>query len=166
MTTDRRTKTIAGRNHPSVLKDDRYVLAAGATVTPGMLLEVSGETSDGALEVQPHSTAARNPGRLLFAEVRAHPPRGDQSRTSRKDLDYGQEGEMVEAVHFRPGDGTDNALLADGESVTPGDSLVSDGAGGLQAAAGDGTEEGAYVCEADETLNNTSGDYARIEVTF
>ncbi len=166
MTTDRRSKTIAGRNYPSIVKDDRYVLAEGATVTPGMLLEVTGETTAGVLEVQPHSGVGSAVSRLLVAEVRGHPPRGDQTRTLRKDQDYTEAGELVEAVHFRRGDTSDNLLLADAASVTPGDPLVSDGAGGFQAAAGDGTDEAGYVCEADGTLNNTSGEHARIGGTF
>jgi len=166
MTTDRRSKTIAGRNRPSEVKDDRYVLAAGATVTPGMLLEVAGETAGGTMEVQPHSTVAGLADRAIVAAERSHPPRGDQTRTLRKDQDYTDAGEFVEVLVFREGDSTDNALLADGESVASGDPLVSDGGGGLQAAAGDGTEDAAVVANADETVDNTSGEYARIEVTF
>lgn len=166
MTTDRRTNTVAGRNHDSIVKDDRYVLASGATVTPGMVLEVTGTTDQGYLQVQPHSTAAGPVTRGAVAEVRAHPPRGDQTRTLRKDQDYTDAGEMVEAVHFRPGDTSDNLLLATGNDVAPGDPLVSDGAGGLQAATGDGTDETGYLAEADEAINNTSGGYVRIEGTF
>jgi hypothetical protein len=97
---------------------------------------------------------------------RSHPPRGDQTRTLRKNQDYDQEGEFVEVLVFREGDSTDNALLADGESVAPGDPLVSDGGGGLQAATGDGSDETGFVATADETVDNSSGEYARIEVTF
>lgn len=166
MTTDRRSKTIAGRNYPSIVKDDRYVLGDDSTATPGMLLEVTDETDQGYLEVEPHSTEGGPVSRVLVAEVRSHPPQGDQTRTLRKNQDYEDAGEAVEAVHFRPGDTSDNLLLADGEDVSPGDALVSDGAGGLQAATGDGSEDAAIVCEADEAINNDTGDYARIEVTF
>jgi len=166
MTTDRRSKTIAGRNRPSENTDERYVLASGATVTPGMLLEVAGETAEGTMEVQPHSTAAGPVDRVIVAVNRSHPPRGNQTRTLRKNQDYTDAGELVETLVFREGDSTDNALLADGESVAPGDPLVSDGGGGLQAATGDGTDETGFVAEADETVDNTSGEYARIEVTF
>lgn len=166
MTTDRRSKTVAGRQYPSIVKDDRYVLAADAEVTPGMLLEVVGETEGGKyLEVQPHSEVA-GPALTRFAEVRAHPPRGDQTRTLRKEQDYDEPGEMVEVIRFRDGDTSDNLLLADGEDVSAGDPLVSDGEGALQAAAADGSEDAAIICEAEEAVNNTTGEAVRIEVTF
>ena len=170
MSTDRRSKTIAGRNRPSEIKDDRYVLAAGATVTPGMLLEVVGETADGTMEVQPHSGAGEPVGRIIVAAERGHPPRGDQSRTLRKNQDYTDAGEFVEVLVFRKGDSSDNLLLADGESVVPGTPLVSDGAGGLAEsttdADGNYDQLGAVVVEADETRDNSSGGYVRVGGTF
>ncbi|AXR80793.1 hypothetical protein [Natrarchaeobaculum sulfurireducens] len=164
MTTDRRSKTVAGRQYPSVVKSDRYVLADDADpVYPGMLLEVTGVTDQGYFEVQPNSRAGENVP-LIFAEVRAHPPRGDQTRTYRKNQPYEEPGEMVEAVHFRPGDTTDNAFLAAEEVAAPGEALVADNAGGLTVHVDE--EEGAKLCEAQEDVEAPADDEARIEVIF
>lgn len=171
MTTDRRSNTIAGRHYPSLVKDDRYVLATGVTVTPGMILEVTGSTAQGYLEVQPHSNDGAAGVRTRIAEVRGHPPRGDGSRTPRKNQDYTEDGEMVEVVRFRQGDTTDNALLGAGEAVTEGTPLVPNGAGALRESAvdadGNYTELAATFAEAEEAVDNGAGtEPVRIEVAF
>lgn len=161
-----RSKTIGGENFPAEVKDDEYVLASGATITPGMLIEVSGATSNGTMEVQPHSTDGGAVGRVMLAALRSFPPRGDKSRTLRKNLDYTEAGEMVEVIHFRRGDSTDNLLLATGENASPGDMLVSDGAGGTRVYVAGTDSVGAVFASADEGRNNTSGNYQRLGGTF
>jgi len=135
---------------------------AGATVTPGELLEFA---ADG--DLQPHSTApatdADGSAQTMFAD------RGFGN--SDIDTDYSA-GEEVRYVIGRRGDEI-YAFLADGEDVSKGDALESNGAGALQAHTGsadsDSTStqtyyDGAIVAYAAEDLNNSSGSPSRIKV--
>jgi hypothetical protein len=132
---------------------------ASATITPGMLVEYGG-TND----LQPHSAAGGNARKAVavnMAEV------GQDSET-----DYAS-GDQARYAILRSGDRA-TMLLANGENVSKGDPLESDGAGALQAHTPQAVDEGgsatytvysdAIVGYADEAINNTSGSAVRIEV--
>jgi len=132
---------------------------AAAAITPGQLLE---EDTNG--EVQPHSTAG---GSAQPAFAIENGMIGDDI-----DVDYS----VGDNVHYRVfNKGAEvYAFLANGENVSIGDLLESDGAGALQAYTAQAVDEGgtgtytiydnAIVVKAKEALNNTSGSPSRIKV--
>lgn len=128
---------------------------AGATVTPGELLEYA---ADG--DVQPHSTVP-----ATDTDGSAQPRFADRGfGNDGVDDDYSA-GERVKTVIGRRGDEI-NAFLAAGENVSKGDALESAGNGALQAHTGsddaDSTStqtyyDGAIVAYAAEDVDNSGG---------
>jgi len=130
---------------------------ADETIKPGNLLQLD---ADG--KVTNHATAQGRHARMVAVE----------SDITGDDLthDY-TSGEVVQVNVFRPGD---EALLnlADGENVSIGDYLVSDGAGRVQQADSNsaGELEGSLVGIALEAINLTDSSAAdpsfRIKTMF
>ena len=119
---------------------EEYV--AAGTITPGMLVE---RDSDG--EVQAHSTAAGNALPMFALE--------DSLQGNDIDTDYSADDPVQVWVPLR-GDQV-YAILADGNSVTAGDWLESDGNGYLQSHEADSGSSAilplAIVAQALETLD-------------
>ena len=161
MTTDRRSNTVSGESYYGIYKRDKYVLADDAEVTPGELLEVT-EAADtpGYFEVQADTREGEG-GPVILAEVRAHPPSGDQSRTPRLDIDYDEPGQKVEAFVPQSGDVSDNVFLGEDQDVAPGDALERAGDGTFQAVT-----DGEKVAEAQEAVTTDVDETERIEVMF
>ena len=97
-------------------------LIAAGTITPGMLVE-----RDSSNEVQAHSTAAGNAMPMFALE--------DSLQGEDIDTDYAADDPVQVWVPFR-GDQV-YAILADGNNVTNGDWLESDGNGYLQVHEAD-----------------------------
>ena len=96
---------------------------AGAAITPGELLDI-----DGSGDLIPHGVAGDNAQRLIALE---DPDREAPSGTESIDHDY-ESGDTVRYIRARNG-GQFYMFLADGQNVSEGDPLESDGAGALQA---------------------------------
>lgn len=113
---------------------------ADGTIKPGNLLQLDADN-----KVVNHSTAQGRHARMVAVE---NDIAGDDYQH-----DYAA-GEVVQINIFRPGD---EALLnlADGENVSIGDYLVSDGAGRVQKADSNsaGELEGSLVAVALEAIN-------------
>lgn len=135
------------------------ISASGSAITPGQLIELtSGD------EVQEHSTAGGNAQPIIA--------RAEEYAGGSIDDDYAV-GDTVPFYVGRSGDEF-YAFLADGEDVSIGDYLESDGNGDLQAHTPQAVDEGgtatytiygeAIVFKALEALNNTSGTPSRIKV--
>lgn len=123
-------------------------VATGATINPGMVVEESSADT-----YQPHSTAGAF-ARKLFAFERAQIGNGI-------DEDIGED-EQFQIMACKSGMKV-LSWLADGQNVSIGAALESDGAGGLQAQ-GTGSAPNDVIAYAREALNNTSGSQSRIEV--
>ena len=148
-------KTILLKGN-GVQKED----VAAAAVTPGELLEF-----DGSGELQAHSTAGGNAAKMVCLEEAFV---GDDI-----DTDYSA-GDNV--VYLNPWRGSVLYMfLADGENVSKGDPLESDGSGNLQAHTAQAVDEGgtatytiyaeAVVGYAAEDLDNSgAGQRNRIRV--
>lgn len=124
---------------------------ASEALTPGELVEIDSDS-----EFTPHATAGGGP---VMPIVVKEEPFEDLST----DVDS---GDRTVGLQPRPGDVL-FMFLADGENVSEGDALESDGAGALQAHGTASTgDEDNVVGYADEDLNNTSGSRSRIAVRF
>lgn len=147
-------KLTRGQDVGVILNDK----GAGAAITPGELVEIA---ADG--DLQPHSTAEGNAQKLIALE---DPDREAPAGTKTIDHDYSADDE-VRYIRARTG-GKFLMFLANGENVSEGDPLFSDGAGALQAAAGTASTSDAQrdslVGYAAEDLNNSSGSPSRIAV--
>lgn len=132
-------------------------MVAAAAVTPGELLEISGG------ELQPHSTADGNAVPIVALEDTT---REAAAGVKQIDTDY-PIGDTVRAYVPVPGELL-YMLLADGENVSKGDVLTSDGTGALQAAtAAAATSQAQRNSErfmANEDLDNSAGG-ARARIT-
>lgn len=119
------------------------------TITPGMLIERA--TSGSTFGVQAHSSQGET-GNLHFAV--------EYDLTGRGISDDYSSGDQVKFKTFYPGAHV-YALLADGENVSAGDHLVSDGAGALDAR----TVDEVIIAQALEDVDNSAGGaVARIKV--
>lgn len=129
----------------------RKELVAGGTITPGMLVERT--SSDTA---QAHSTPGGNAATAFASE---NDLVGDGI-----DDDY-DSGDTVQLRYCQRGEEV-YALLADGEDVSIGAQLESDGTGALQehTPVGSDVQANAIVAIALEAINNASGDVVRIKV--
>lgn len=142
---DPKTIAISGSHH-------RKEGVTDETVTPGHLLEYGGSN-----DLQKHSTASGNAGRMFALE---NDLVGDGI-----DDDYAS-GETVQFCIAKPG-AKIYAWLAYGEDVSVDDYLESAGDGTLQehTAIGSDVQVEAVVARATEAVTNTSGGEAvRIEV--
>lgn len=132
-------KTIRfSRNELSQFEDN-----ATEDIAIGMLVE---QTSDG---YAPHSTDGGVPTRKLIA-TEGGTTRPLQLSPDGMDDEHGYyaSGENVEA-HQPSGGAGFTMWLAGGNTVSHGDALVSNGDGRLRPAAGDGSDDGNELFEAD-----------------
>ena len=117
-------------------------LVAHATITPGMLIE---EQSDG--EVKAHATPSGNAARTFALESELEGNGIDDNYAA---------GDQVRVFHAQPGDQV-YGLLADGQSVSRGGFLVSNGDGYLKAYAYQSYEKDELiVAKAKETVDRSS----------
>lgn len=120
---------------------------AAATITPGMLLEL---TSAG--EVQAHSDTNAVPERIFATE--------DALQGSTIDDDY-EDGDLVNYVCCRPGD-VIYAWLSGGDVSAIGDRLISNGDGTLHTP---GSEAGANpVAVALEVVDSTDSEAVKSRI--
>lgn len=151
--------------------DDRTVkeAEATATITPGMGVEYTGQTSNGERGVQPVSSVEPVDTEVAFALAQTQPPRDESG--SILDMDYASGDYPVKLFYPHGGDEVENALLAAGADLaTASEANISDG--DLLAFNDDGTlkeatTSGAAVARANEAVDNSgasSGDHARISV--
>ena len=147
---------------------DEGEVASGASVTPGMGIEMAGLNPDGDPLVQPVSTVEPTGAQSRFAREQRVPPRGEDG--SMLDQVY-DAGNHIEFRIYRPGDTVENALLAAGgdlataseATITVGDPLAFNDDGSLKLA----TVAGAEEAQAREDVDNSgaaAGDRARISV--
>ena len=139
-------KTVKLKNYSDVFEE---MTATAVAITPGMLLEVAAATT-----VQAHSTAG---GSVL-------PMFAIENALEGQDMDENYVASNKIQV-FIPGRGDQvYAILADDNSVTPGDFLESNGAGLLQKYADDSTTvdvvSNRIVGVALETLDLTGDSSA------
>lgn len=99
-------------------------ITGSGTIYPGMLLE---RTYSSGSKVKAHSNAGQNAQPLFAIEDALQGNDIDDAYSS---------GALVRCEYFRSGDEV-NAILADGESVTVGDFLESNGAGYLRKHSAD-----------------------------
>lgn len=125
--------------------------AASEAITPGHLVEFGGSN-----DLQKHSAASGNARKAFALE---NDLVGDGI-----DDDY-DTGDTVQYGLFERGAEV-YALLADGENVSKGDALESDGAGALQAhaAIGSGVQVDAIVAYALEAVNASGETRIKVEV--
>jgi hypothetical protein len=135
----------AGQYFPKVHEEP-----GDGTIYPGFLLEYDGG------EVQAHSTAG-GPAVAWFALEHRTPDTETYPTTAAIDIPY-EDGDTVYFAHMRPGD-VINAKIADGESVTQGETyLQSNGDGTLAAVTIDaGDVETSVIAVAYETVDNSLG---------
>jgi len=138
---------------------------AHEAITPGQLIRV--RTANGKLEK--HGTAGGPAARLFALEN----PYVDPSATKAINTDWAANGTM-RYVHAQSGDLV-YAWLADGQNVTAGAPLQSNGAGALTALTGQAVDEdgaatftisdGPLVAFTEQALDNSAGGApARIKV--
>lgn len=129
---------------------------ATESITPGHVVEY-GDTPE---QFQKHATDGGN-GLLILADKMEF--MGDATNDAAPIDDSYSSGDYMKAILLKKG-GYGNALLADGESVTSGDLLVSAGDGTLRAFdGGGGDEQGAALAVAREEVS-ASGSTERITV--
>lgn len=150
-----KTIILRSNNANNMAQRNREAKAAG-NVTPGMLCEL---TTSGT--IQAHATADGSAkGKMVALEN----PFSDHGSGLAIAHAYAA-NETVPYIHANPGD-TLYMLLADSQTITIGDNLVSNGDGYLkEATLGAGTLESAIVGYAAEAVT-TSGATARIKVTI
>ena len=147
---------IIRSNNPDNQAQRSRAAAAAAAVTPGMLLRLNT-----AGTVQAHGTAD---GAALGRMVATENLWSDHGSGSAIDHAYAT-GETVHYIHALPGDQL-NMLLADSQTITIGDPLVSNGDGFLKEDTVSATTlEDAIVGYAAAAVT-TSGATARILVNI
>jgi hypothetical protein len=143
--------TIKLKKYSDVIEE--YEVAAGVTITPGMLIEMN---ADG--KVLPHSAVGEFAEKMFALENELEGKGIDDNYVA---------DDKVQCWIAGRGDQV-NALLADGQDIAIGDLLESDGNGYLQEAvaesASGATYPGSVVGVALETLNNASGGPVRIKI--
>jgi hypothetical protein len=152
---------VVGRDYGDDVPYKEGEVASGATIYPGMFLEVTGENSDGEPLLQPKSTDDDGDAAVRVALTPESPP-----KTTSADSDVPREheynaGENVQYQVLRPGDEVQNGLLADGTStpatsdadVSIGDKLVCFSDGSVRA----GGTGGNAIAEATEAVDNSGG---------
>jgi hypothetical protein len=152
---------VTGRDYGDDVPYKEGEVASGATIYPGMLLEVTGENSDGEPLLQPKSTDDDGDAAVRVALTPESPP-----KTASADSDVPREheydaGESVQYQVFRPGDEIQNGLLADGTALTTasnatvaiGDKLVTYSDGSVRT----GGTAGNAIAEATEAVDNSGG---------
>jgi len=137
------------------------VVASGATVYPGMIVEVTGENSDyeETPQVQPVSSVEKIGESFRVALTPDTPPKGDDTDIPRQH-EY-TEGEHIQYAVVQPGAIVQNALLADGNDLSTAsdanisydDALGTNDDGSLQIT----TAGGSVLCRAREANDNSGG---------
>jgi hypothetical protein len=155
-----RSKTkIIGKQYGSDVYGEG-VVATGATVYPGMVLEKTGENADGEPIVQPVSTTDKLGESVRVALTPESPPHATDADIPREH-EY-TEGRNVQFQVLRSGDTVQNGLLADGTTlgvaadatVSYGEALGTSDDGTLKATA----TAGAIIARALEAVDNSTGD--------
>lgn len=152
------------RSYTEIIANGEYEykegqVASGATVYPGMVLEVTGETSDGEKIVQPVSSVEKIGESFRVALTPESPPKGDDADLPRNH-EYSA-GENLQFAVCQPGCEVQNALVADGSglasssdaTVSEDDALGSNDDGSLQVT----TAAGSVLCRAREAVDNSTG---------
>lgn len=122
-----------------------YRLDEDATVTPGMLLEITGVDDDGTPLVAPQSGDGENVAVRIAKEKKT----GSQTpREEPKDVDYTNAADEVRAYVLRPGEGDENGLA--GDAISEGEPVVSNGDGTFREFDGEADDEGAKLAVALE----------------
>lgn len=166
---------ILGKNADVEYKEGE--VASGATVYPGMVIEVTGETSGGAgagtPTVQPVSTIEKTHENLRVALEPDTPPHANDADLPRQH-EY-DAGEHIQFAVVKPGGRVQNALLANGNdlataaeaNVSYDDALATNDDGSLKTATGSDDA----LCRARKAVDNSGGsgsegpgDMARIDV--
>lgn len=130
------------------LRTSEAVMASGAAIKPGMLVEL---TSAGTLRKHAGGSEQGSRSAKTFAV---------EAGLLGKDIDTAySNGDTVIYQNALPGDWI-YAWLATGENIAIGAYLQSDGAGGLELVDSDG----AAIAIAREALNNASGSQQRLKV--
>lgn len=137
-------------------------VASGQTIYPGMVVEVTGYKSDYVETplVQPVSSVEKIGENFRVATEPDTPPRGADADLPRNH-EYGA-GENVEIAVCYPGAIVQNALVADGTTLTTAadatvgvdDALGSNDDGSLQVT----TAAGSVLCRARESVDNSTGN--------
>jgi len=126
-------------------------VASGATVYPGMLLEITGSNSDGDPTLQPVSTVdAEVPFRVALPPE--SPPKGADSDVP-IEHEYSA-GENCQYYVARSGDQIQNALLANGEDTGSLPQALGTSDDGSLATT---TTNGATLAWTLEDLDNSGG---------
>ncbi len=101
-------------------------VASGATIYPGMVLEITGTNGDGDPLLAPVSTVDKPDAAVRVALTPTAPPKGNDADEPREH-EYSA-GEVVQYQVFRSGDTIQNGLLADGTALaTSSNATVSPG---------------------------------------
>ncbi len=137
------------------------VVATGATVYPGMIVEITGENSDyeETPQVQPVSSVEKIGENFRVALTPDTPPKGDDTDIPRQH-EY-TEGEHIQFAVVQSGAIVQNALLADGNNLATAsdatisydDALGTNDDGSLQLT----TAGGSVLCRAREAVDNSGG---------
>lgn len=133
---------------------------AGAELTPGMLVEVTGYNDDHEPVLEP---ASGETDAVRIVLVQEHPPQGGATGDRTMPVDQTiPVGSNVEYATFSPGDEVNNALLATAAAPAAGDKIVSAGGGehGVYASADDAA--GDILGVAYETNGDDSRLYYEV----
>lgn len=140
---------------------------ASAALDPGMVLEYTGENSQGDLQVGPVSSIEKTGAGHLVAREQRMPPRTGSSDP--RELSYAS-GENVEAYHLQPGEeaflllaaGSDLASASDA-NISIDDRLGTNDDGTLKASTTAGAQQ-FVALEAVDNSGAASGEHAFIRV--
>lgn len=138
------------------------VVASGATVYPGMIVEVTGENSDyeETPQVQPVSSVEKIGENFRVALTPDTPPKGNDTDIPRNH-EY-TAGESIQYAVVQDGAIVQNALVADGTGLATAsdatiaydDALGTNDDGSLQLT----TAAGSILCRAREAVDNSTGN--------
>lgn len=150
-------------------EDFDAVVATGATVTPGMLVEVTNLADDGTLTVQPHSTDGEMPSVPLFVDVL--PYSGDTTTDAAPVADTESDGDYVKVIGAKRYNRV-NALLAAGADLAAGsdanisqyEDLASAGDGTLRSTETTAGSTFAHSREANDNSAAAAGETVRLIV--
>ncbi|MDJ1434781.1 hypothetical protein [Halostagnicola sp. A-GB9-2] len=150
-----RSRKVGSRREIGSAIERRYRLDEDATVTPGMLLEITGVDDDGVPLVASQSGDGENVAVRIAIEKKTG---SKQPREEPKDVDQTEAGDEVRAYVLRPGEGDENGLA--GGAITAGEPVVSNGDGTFAEHVDE--DEGAKLAVALEDA--TADDRFEYEV--
>lgn len=114
---------------------------AGATITPGMQIELY-DAGSGKMKWRPHSSATNRASNIFALEKLIHNKTVDDNYA---------ENELVIAAKFLPGSSV-WACVPSGQDITAGESLQSNGDGWLKTATSEAAAANVAAQKALETL--------------